>query len=72
MIGPGGLLLVVSHLFAGSVLVLLVGLHKSKWLVTKLGSWMRDIFLEALILSTIGDALSEFLSNIWIGGPKGI
>jgi hypothetical protein len=28
MIGPGGLLLVVSHLLAGSVLVLLVGLQK--------------------------------------------
>jgi hypothetical protein len=30
MIGPGGLLLVVFHLFAVSVLVLWVGLEKSK------------------------------------------
>jgi hypothetical protein len=29
MIGPGGLLLVVPHLFAFPVLVLLVGLQKS-------------------------------------------
>jgi len=40
MIGPGGVLLFVSHLFAGSILVLLVGLQKSKWYITKLGSWM--------------------------------
>jgi hypothetical protein len=36
MIGPGGLLLVVSHLFAVPILVLWVGLRKQKN-KTKLG-----------------------------------
>ncbi len=54
MIGPGGLLLVVSHLFAISVLVLWVGLE-TKY-ITILGS-KNYTFLQDHILSTARDAL---------------
>jgi hypothetical protein len=52
MIGPGGLLLVYSHLFAVPVLVLWAGLEK----VNDLNLDVRNIF-SGYILSTIGDAL---------------
>jgi hypothetical protein len=53
MIGPGGLLLVVSHLFAISVLVWWVGLQKKVYNYT----WMWKTFLQDHILSTARDAL---------------
>jgi hypothetical protein len=54
MIGAGGLLLVVSHLFAVTVLILWVGLEKS----IKLNSDVRNILLGQ-ILSTAGVALTQ-------------
>jgi hypothetical protein len=53
MIGPGALLLVVSHLFAVPLLVLSLGLEKSK--IIKLGP---EKFFAGCILSIVGDALS--------------
>jgi hypothetical protein len=55
LIGPGGLLLVVSLLFAVLFLVFWVELGKEK---TKLGC---EIFLQGHILSTTGAALSTYL-----------
>jgi hypothetical protein len=55
LIGPGGLLLVVSRLFAVLVLVFWVGLGKEK---TKLGC---EIFSQDHILSTTGAALSTYV-----------
>ncbi len=49
----GGLLSVVSHLFAGSVSVLWVGLERKEVIKT----WMRDIFLQGPILSITEDSL---------------
>ncbi len=43
MIGPGGLVLVVSSLYAVPVLVLWVGLEKSKYLILD----ARNIFAES-------------------------
>jgi hypothetical protein len=51
MIGPGGSLLVVSHLFAVPVSVLWVGLQKSK--ITKLGC-EKYFFSQGCVLSTGG------------------
>ncbi len=54
MIGAGGLLLVVSHLFAVPVFILWVGLEKS----IKLNLDVRNILLGQ-ILSTAGVALTQ-------------
>jgi hypothetical protein len=54
MIGPGGLLLLVPHLFAVPVSVLWVGLQKSTY-ITKLGC--EKYFPRVRILSTAGEAL---------------
>ncbi len=61
MIGPCGLLLVVSHLFAIPVSVLLVGLQKS----TQLNLDVKNIFAGVTILSTAGDALMRW----WLFHP---
>jgi hypothetical protein len=60
LIGPGGLLLVVSHLFVIAVLVYGWGWKKK---ITKLG--FGEIFLQGHILSSLGDAL--ITSNIKCG-----
>ncbi len=60
MIGLGGLLLVVSHLFTVPVLVL--GVRLEKKLLTNLN--VRNIFLQRHILSTAADAhLHELTSG---------
>jgi hypothetical protein len=56
LIGPSGLLLVVSHLLPVPVF-LWVGLEKK--LVTE--KWTREIFLQGHILSVDGDALSVYM-----------
>jgi hypothetical protein len=53
MIGPGGLVLVVPHLFAVPISVLWVGLQKSKYLNLD----VKNIFAGSHRLSTPGDAL---------------
>ncbi len=58
MIGPGGLLLVVPHLFAVPVLVLWVGLPNKKY-TTKTWMW-KNIVVQDHILSTFGDALGQY------------
>jgi hypothetical protein len=60
MIGPGGLLLVILHLFAVPVSVLWVGLQKSMY-ITKLGC--EKYYHRGHILSTIGDALTHQIRN---------
>ncbi len=55
LIGPGGLLLVVSDLFAVPVSVLMSGVEQKTNKVTK--TWMWKLFLQSYILSTIGNAL---------------
>jgi hypothetical protein len=57
IIGPGGLLLVVPHLFAVLVSVLWVGLQNS--LVPQLGC--GKYFVQGHILSTSGDALTHYI-----------
>jgi hypothetical protein len=52
MIGPGGLVLVVSHVFAVPVSFLWVGLKKTKQL-------KLDVKMQGYILSTAGDALLD-------------
>ncbi len=54
MVASGGLLLVVSHLFAAPVLVYGWG-----WKKVNNHIWMWEIFLQGHILSTTGDALTE-------------
>jgi len=56
IIGPGGLLLVVPHLFAVPVLVLWVGLPKKY--TTKLGC--EKYVVQGHVLSTSGDALRKY------------
>jgi hypothetical protein len=58
MIGPGGLLLVVSHLFAVSILVLCVGLEFFLNNNNK-NCMCKFFFLQGYILSTAGDALTS-------------
>jgi hypothetical protein len=56
MIGPGALLLVVSHLFAVPVLVLWVGLGKKK--ITKLGC--EKYFCKITYLALLEMLLDKF------------
>jgi len=54
MIGPGGLLLVVSHLFCSlSFRVNGWGWKNQTWILT----WILEIFLQGNILNIAGDAL---------------
>jgi hypothetical protein len=61
MIGPGGLLLVVPHLFAVIVSISWLGFARKK--ITKLGC--EKYFCWGLILSTSGDAFSKSSSPIF-------
>jgi len=58
---PGGLLLVVSQLFAVPVSVVWVGLEKK---VKNYNLDVRNIFLQGHILSTTGDVLTTTLCSL--------